>query len=46
MMMKAKLILAKFSFIGMWFFFSSIHLKMFRPVKGSLADSIISESMV
>lgn len=41
-MMKAKLKLAKFRFIGMWFF-SSIHLKMFRPVKGSLAESIISE---
>ena len=46
-MMKAKLRLAKFNFIGMQFLLfthlNAKHLKMFRPVKESLEESIISE---
>lgn len=49
-MMKAKLKLAKFSFYrhAVFFFSSNLplnakHLKMFRPVKESLEESIISE---
>lgn len=46
-MMKAKLRLAKCNFIGMRFLLfihlNAKHLKMFRPAKESLEESIISE---